>query len=308
MGFTRDVKLELVTVPPGADHCRRAQLSGLLFGAGTFELGSGGHFGVRISVAHPAVARHALALLKPLRADAELRTVESAPVGLRYEVLLSDEGRGLQVLNEVGVLSDELAVQMRVPRRLVERHCCLVAFLRGLFLGCGSVSAPGAPVHAEFTVEDGDFAEQVQRLLARLELPFSLASRERNVACYTKRGQTAADLLAILGAYDSRLRWEEHAVLGTVRESANRLANCDAANARRAASAGARQAILLGELMASPVWDRLPAQLRDVAELRVEYPYLSLAELAELADPPLSRSALNHRLRRLSALAAEAVG
>jgi len=305
MGFTRDVKLELVTVAPGADHCRRAQLSGLFFGAGTFELGSGGHFGVRISVAHPAVARHILALLKPLQAEAQLRTVESAPIGLRYEVLLGEEGRGLQVLNEVGVLSDDLAVQMTVPRRLVERRCCLVAFLRGLFLGCGSMSAPGAPVHAEFTVEDEDLAGQVRRLLARLDLPFSLTSRDRNVACYTKRGQTAADLMAILGAHDSLLRWEEHAVLGTVRESANRLANCDAANAGRAASAGGRQAALLTELMASPAWDDLPPQLRDVAELRVEYPYLSLAELAELADPPLSRSALNHRLRRLAVLAGE---
>jgi len=256
-------------------------------------------------VAHPAVARHILALLKPLQAEAQLRTVESAPIGLRYEVLLGEEGRGLQVLNEVGVLSDDLAVQMTVPRRLVERRCCLVGFLRGLFLGCGSMSAPGAPVHAEFTVEDEDLAGQVRRLLARLDLPFALTSRERNVACYTKRGQTAADLMAILGAHDSLLRWEEHAVLGTVRESANRLANCDAANARRAASAGGRQAALLSELMASPAWDDLPAQLRDVAELRVEYPYLSLMELAELADPPLSRSALNHRLRRLVALAGE---
>jgi DNA-binding protein WhiA len=303
VGFTRDVKLELVTVTPGADHCRRAQLSGLLFGAGTFELGSGGHLGVRISMAHPAVARHVLALLKPLQAEAQLRTVESAPIGLRYEVLVGDEGSGLQILNEVGVLSDDLAVQMVVPRRLVERRCCLVAYLRGLFLGCGSISAPGAPVHAEFTVEDEDFAEQVQRLLARLDLPFSLTSRDRNVACYTKRGQTAADLLAILGAHDSRLRWEEHAVLGTVRESANRLANCDAANAARAASAGGRQAALMSELMASPAWNGLPVQLRDIAELRIEYPYLSLTELAELADPPLSRSALNHRLRRLVALA-----
>ena len=75
-------------------------------------------------------------------------------------------------------------------------------------------------------------AEQVQRLLARLDLPFSLTTRERNVACYTKRSQTAADLLAVLGAHDACLRWEEHAVLGTVRESANRLANCDEANAR----------------------------------------------------------------------------
>jgi DNA-binding protein WhiA len=258
---------------------------------------------VRVSVALPAVARHVLALLKPHQVDASLRTVDSAPVGLRYEVLLGDEGRDLQVLNELGVLSDDLAVQMTVPRRLVERRCCLVAFLRGLFLGCGSMSAPGAPVHAEFTVEDEGFAEQAQRLLARLELPFSLTRRERNVACYTKRGQTAADLLAVLGAHDSCLRWEEHAVFGTVRESANRLANCDAANARRAAAAGRRQAALMRALMASPEWHDLPAQLRQVAELRVEYPYLSLAELAAAADPPLSRSALNHRLRRLVALA-----
>ena len=305
MGFTRDVKLELVTVMPAADHCRRAQLSGLLFGAGVFEISSGGHFGIRASMTLPAVARHLLALLKPLDVDASLRTMDSAPIGLRYEVLLGDEGRDLQVLNDVGVLSDDLTVQWTVPRRLVERHCCLVAFLRGLFLGCGSMSAPGAPVHAEFTVEDEGFAEQVQRLLARLDLQFSLTARERNIACYTKRGQTAADLLAVIGAHDSCLRWEEHAVLGTVRESANRLANCDAANAGRAATAGRRQAALMRELMASPGWSSLPAQLRQVAELRVEYPYLSLTELAAASDPPISRSALNHRLRRLAVLAGE---
>ena len=255
VGFTRDVKLELVTVMPAADHCRRAQLSGLLFGAGVFEiLAPAATTACASPLALPAVARHVLALLKPLRVDAALRTVDSAPIGLRYEVILGDEARDLQVLNELGVLSDELNVQMTVPRRLVERRCCLVAFLRGLFLGCGSISAPGAPVHVEFTVEDEDFAEQVQRLLARLDLPFSLTVRERNVACYTKRGQTAADLLAVLGAHDSCLRWEEHAVLGTVRESANRLANCDAANARRAASAGRRQAAQLRALMASPEW------------------------------------------------------
>jgi DNA-binding protein WhiA len=303
VGFTKDVKRELVTVMPVADHCRRAQLSGLLFGGGVFEILAGGHYGVRVSTGLPAVARHLLALLKPLRVDASLRTADSAPIGLRYEVILGDEGRDLQVLNELGVLSDELNVQMQVPRRLVQRRCCLVAFLRGLFLGCGSMSAPGAAVHAEFTVEDEDFASQVRGLLARMDLPFSLAVRERNVACYTKRGQTAADLLAALGAHDSCLRWEEHAVLGSVRERANRLANCDAANAGRAAVAGRRQAALMRALRESPQWASLPAQLRHVAELRIEYPYLSLTELAEMADPPLGRSAINHRLRRLAALA-----
>ncbi len=303
MGFTRDVKLELGTVVPAAEHCRRAQLSGILFGAGVFEIGSGGRFGVRISLGLPATARHVLGMLKGFDVESSLRTMDAAPLGLRYEVLLGDEARDLQLLNELGVLSDDLRVQMTVPRRLVERRCCLAAFLRGLFLGCGSISAPGAPVHVEFTVENAGLAEQVRGLLGRLDLPFKLAERDRNIACYSKRSQTGADLLAVLGAHEACLRWEEHAVLGTVRESANRLANCDEANARRAAAAAARQAAAARLLMSSPAWTALPGALREVADLRLRYPYLSLQELAGRAHPPLSKSALNHRLRRLTALA-----
>lgn len=305
MGFTRDVKLELGTVLPASSHCRRAQLSGIAFGAGIFDLGAGGRFTVRVSLALPATARHVLALLKPYGVEASLRTVSSAPVGLRYEVVLGDEHRDLQLLNELGVLSDELRVQMTVPRRLVARRCCLVAFLRGLFLGCGSISAPGAPVHVEFTVEGAELATQVLGLLGRVDLPFKLAVRGRNVACYSKRSQTGADLLAVLGAHDACLRWEEHAVMGSVRGSANRLANCDEANAKRAAVAGERQAAAVRALMASPGWPALPDSLRDVAQLRLRYPYLNLRELAARAQPPLTKSALNHRLRRLLALAGD---
>jgi len=295
VAFARDVKLELGTVLPAAAHCRRAQLSGILFGAGIFEIASGGRIDVRVSLALPATARHVLALLKPIGVEAELRTVSSAPVGLRYEIVIGDEARDLQLLNELGVLSDDLRVQMTVPRRVVKSRCCLVAFVRGLFLGCGSISAPGAPVHVEFTMEDAGLAEQVRGLLERLGLQFKLTVRERNIACYSKRSQT--------GAHEACLRWEEHAVLGAVRESANRAANCDEANARRAAAAGERQAAAARRLMASPDWAALPVALRTVAELRVRYPYLSLQELAGRMHPPLSKSAVNHRLRRLLTLA-----
>jgi cell division protein WhiA len=305
MGFTRDVKLELGTLLPESSHCREAQLSGLVFGAGTFEIGAGSRYSVRLSLGLPAIARHVLALLKPFGVEAEVRTVDSTPIGLRYEVLLTDEDRGLQLLNELGVLSDELRLQMLAPRRLLQRHCCVVAFLRGLFLGCGSASAPGAPVHVEFTLADEDFARQVHGLLARLELPFGLVVRERNAACYTKRSETGAGLLAVLGAHDACLRWEEHEVLGRVRERANRLANCDAANARRAAETGERQAAVVRRLMSSAGWAALPAALREAGELRVAFPYLSLQDLGDKASPPLGKSALNHRLRRLLAIAGD---
>lgn len=290
---------------PAAAHCRRAEASGLLFGAGTVELGSAGRLTVRVSVALPATARRLLALLRPYGVEAELRTVESAPLGRRYEVVLGSDPHGLQALNELGVLSDDYRVRWDVPRRLVRERCCLVAFLRGMFLGCGSITTPGAPVHAELTIEDAGLAEELADLLGRLGLAFSVAQRGRNAACYTKRGETAADLLAVLGAHDARLRWEEHLVLGQVRESANRLANCDEANARRAAAAAARQAAAARRLMASPAWATASTAVREAARLRLRFPYLGLDELALAARPPLTKSALNHRLRRLEALAAE---
>lgn len=302
MSFAREVKRELAGVAPGERHCRQAELSGLLFGAGTFEIASGGHIAVRVSLGLPAVARRLVALAHGFDVAVGLRTAETAPLGLRYEVVLGDDARQLQLLNEVGVLSDSFRFQGRLPRRVVEKRCCAVAFARGAFLGCGSISTPGDPVHVEYTVEDPLLASDLVALLRRLGLPFSVSERGRNVACYSKRGETAADLLAILGAHDARLRWEEHLVLGRVREQANRLANCDEANARRAAVAARRQVEQAQALKADPRWPALPAALREAAELRLRHPYLSLQELARKRRPPLTKSTLNHRFRRIERL------
>jgi hypothetical protein len=305
VSFTQDVKRELAAIVPAESHCARAQLSGLLFAAGTFEIASGGQYTVRVSSRLPAVARSVLSLLRPMGTHAELRTADTPPAGLRYEVVLGDDPRHLQVLNEAGVLSDSFRVQLGVPARIVARRCCRVAFVRGAFLGCGSISPPGSAVHAEFTFESGELADDCRRLLARLGLHFRVTTRERNSACYTKRGDTAADLLAVLGAHTARLAWEEHLVFGEVRGRANRLANCDQANAGRAARAALRQTESFRALMADERWASVPSALRSVATLRLKHPYLSLPELAAKARPPLTKSALNHRLRRLEALAGE---
>jgi len=169
MAFSRDVKRELAAIVPSTGHCRRAQLSGLLFGAGTFAMGAAGRFTVRLTLSLPLVARHALALLKPYGVEAELRTVSSPPAGRRYEVVLGGES-DLQLLNEVGVLSDAMHPRLSAPARVVERRCCVVAYLRGLFLGCGTLSSPGAAVHVEFTLAGDEAAAQARRLLARLGL------------------------------------------------------------------------------------------------------------------------------------------
>ena len=301
--FTQEVKRELVRLPLGPMHEQRAELAGLFFGAGTFEIASGGEYTVRLSLSGPGVARRALKLLKAFDVTAELRTARTAPVGLRYEIVLGDAPRQVQLLNEVGVLSDAFLVQRRVPRRLVREHGCVAAFLRGVFLACGSISPPGSAIHCELTVEDTELAHDLERLLARVGLRFAVIERDRNVACYTKRGETAADFLATLAAHDARLAWEEKAVLGQVRQRANRLANCDQANAERAARAAGRQVAAARALLADGCGIALSPPLREAAELRLRYPYLTLQDLARKARPPLTKSSLHHRLRRLVELA-----
>ena len=128
--------------------------------------------------------------------------------------------------------------------------------------------------------------------------------RERNAACYTKRGETAADLLAVLGAHGARLAWEEHLVFGEVRGRANRLANCDQANAGRAARAALRQAETVRALMADERW---AARAGRAAQRRRAAPQASRTSACPSWPPRPDRrsrkSALNHRLRRLEALA-----
>lgn len=140
MGFTREVKLELGTFVPKEPHCRLAQLSGILYGAGVFEIGAGGHLGVRISLAFPATARHVLTLLKPLKVEASLHTVTSQPIGLRYEVVLGGtegEQADLQLFNELGVLSDDFSVQMTVSPVSSRIAAVLWRFYGGFFSAAG---------------------------------------------------------------------------------------------------------------------------------------------------------------------------
>jgi len=124
VSFTQDVKRELAAIVPAESHCARAQLSGLLFAAGTFEIASGGQYTVRVSSRLPA-RRPFGALVAAAHGYARRAAhADTPPAGLRYEVVLGDDPRHLQVLNEAGVLSDSFRVQLGVPARIVARRCC----------------------------------------------------------------------------------------------------------------------------------------------------------------------------------------
>ena len=256
----------------------RPELAGLVDAAGVWD-----EDGVTLRTSSAAVARAAVRLWRSeFGLDSRLSPTKPDRFG-RTRYAVRTEGNGaIQA-------ADELRFARR-SRSAADR----AAYLRGAFQGAGSVTRPGGRggYHLEIVHRDEQFA---QRVAAFSRVPLKVARRRDRWVAYTKSADGVTSLLAQMGLNDAVLEYEARAVLGEVKANANRVTNFDAANAGRTATAAARQQRALESL--DPA--QLPVALRDMLDLRLEHPDASLSELAQIGG--LSKSAVNHRLRRLLA-------
>lgn len=181
--------------------------------------------------------------------------------------------------------------------------CCRQAFVRSLFLFSGSVSEPTSAYHMEFSIRHPAAAERIRARLDQLDIRTTMSRRIHQSVLYVQEGQSMADFLLLAGAHQSLLAFESLRVEKEMRNSVNRVVNCDSANTQRLANAAARQLDLIGSLSDQGLLDQLPADLKATAELRLLHPELSLMELGAVMDPPLGKSGMNHRLKRLEQIA-----
>jgi len=304
-GFTRAFREELARVEEKQTCCRLAAAAGLMHTAGTFLIRGGSsesdRYEIRIATTVQAGAKLAYSVFKSYKAEGDLLTRREPRFQHRlvYEVHLRGTPAALQALNEMGVLSDSFELEPGISRRLVKKSCCRNAFLRGCLIGAGSATSPQREAHLEILTPHETFAADLVRLLAALEFHPGMRYRRGSYVVYLKGRDEVAGLLALTGAHEAALQVEEQSVVREVRSRANRLANCDSANLRRTSVAASRQLEAIATLQRSGRLEALPAALRDVADLRLQYPYLNLTELAEVGGEGLTRSAVNHRLRRL---------
>lgn len=265
-------------------------------------------YAVHVRTSVRVVARRLYGYLKSIGAQAELAVVREPRFERRllYEVREIGGAGNLQALNELGILSDGFRLEPGIPRRFLRQTCCRAAFLRGCFLGAGSVNDPNREAHLEFNFAHEEFARDVRDLLERFELKAGLYQRRGAYVVYLKGRDEVAGLLARIGAHESALAVAEGAVVKEVRAQANRIANCDEANVRRASRAAQQQLEAVAYLERLGLLAELPSAIRAAADLRRAHPFLGLSELAEEAGD-VSRSALGHRMRRLME-AAQAAG
>jgi DNA-binding protein WhiA len=299
MSFSEDVRRELVARPPAKGCCQLAFLSGLIRHSGSLQMRGAGELAVVAELSDPAAARLAFTLLRDRGGDCEILSFREHRFERRNRVLLRIAGSGsLQLLHEAGVLSAALTPLADPPERILRRSCCRGAYLRGAFVACGSVSAPRRPVHLELRTSERDAAEGMAAIAAREEIPMHTADRRGHAIAYLKSRDGVRDFLALVGAHDAVLSFEEAEVISATREAANRLTNCDRANLGRATDAAHRQR----EAIAALDLDDLDPDLRRVAELRIAFPDSSMAELGQRAEPPMTKSAVARRMKTLISL------
>ena len=187
--------------------------------------------------------------------------------------------------------------------KLYEKSCCKRAFLRGIFLRNGTMTDPEDLYNLEMVFRYAWLANEVMRLMIQFEIPGKMTERKGRYVVYLRDGDDISDFLKVLGANQSILRLEDIRVVKEVRNRVNRRVNCETANIHKTAATSARQIEDIRIIEERDGLDSLPDPLREIALRRLQYPEATLSELGEHLDPPVGKSGVNHRLRRLHAIA-----
>lgn len=303
--ISEDVREELAHIAPERPCDRIAEISALFHSAGSLHLRGRGEWALHLDLASGVVARRAFALLRDEGIRGEIRTYRRRAFdrATRFQLHLAGGEDALRVLVDAGVVDSRHAPLERPPRRVVARSCCRAAYLRGAFLGAGSLSSRRSP-HLELRVASLEGASFLASLAGREGIALGVQERRSHAAAYAKGWEAIESLLALMGASETVLVLEERAVIAATRAEANRLANADHANLVRTSRAARAQLEAAARLRADGRLERLPVTLREAAELRLRHPTHSLRELAARASPPASKAAMHRRLRRVEELAA----
>ena len=306
MSFNSDVKEELARVEPTCTHCERALLAALIRIEGTLFISGQERYRLEVVTDAPSVARLSWKLLhETYNLKTELTTRRSVLHKTpNYLINVPAQDGLVEALRDMGILGVS-GLQFGVAESLVAKQCCASAYLRGAFLGSGFVSDPRGDFHFEITVESHEMADDLVRIMESKGRRARVMPRRSSFVVYIKSGEAILEFLAFAGAHQSALILENARVVKSVRNEVNRQTNAEMANQKKAVTASIDQIYAMRSVIETYGVEKLPPALQEIVRLRVAYPDATLKELGERADPPLSKSAVYHRIRRIEQMARE---
>ena len=283
MSFSSEVKQELSGRISPARHCQLAELAAILHFCGEYGRDAEGRYAIGLQTENEMIVRKCFTLLKKT-------------FNIDTDNWISEE-KMLDLFHKIGKPEEP------VSSLLLKNACCQRAFLRGAFLSVGSVSDPSKDYHLEFVCPTKEKAEQLRETCQGFEIEAKIVTRKKYQVVYIKEGSGIVDLLNVMEAHVSLMNLENLRILKEMRNSINRRVNCETANIHKTVSAASRQISDIEYLRDHYGFSRMPATLREMAQVRLENPDVPLKDLGQLLDPPVGKSGVNHRLRKLSELA-----
>ncbi len=309
MSFASNARAEMARELCVEPCCARAELAAALLASGgvSYRFGGGLHYRLSVTTGEAAVVRHYFQLLKRhFGVSAQIRTLRggSLRASTRYQLAIPDEAAGM-LLEASGVYDADAPFGLLAvpPERIVDYTCCKKSFLKSAFMLAGGIVNPERGYHLEFAAPGEEFADFVIKILNYFEIHAKKTCRKSKYVVYLKSGDGVSDALTLMGATQAMLAMQDVRVRKDVSNHLNRQLNCDNSNINRAMETGLKQIEDIRCIESELGLDKLPGPLRELAELRLNNAEASLSNLGELLTPPLGKSGVNARLRRLHDIA-----
>lgn len=310
MSFSSKVKGEIARYSELTKSEALAQISAIMKVSGTIGF-SGSGLSFKITTENPSSARLIFTLLKihfNIHSKLMVKRSNSLKKNNIYMVVINEEMGVRGLLQETGILTEVdgvMSLDYRIQEEMIKTDEEKRAYIRGAFLGGGSISNPEKTYHLEFVTHSEEYAIDLCKLINTFGLNSKVIQRKNSFIIYIKEGEQIVDLLNIVGAHTCLLELENIRIMKEMRNNVNRLVNCETANLSKTVNAAVRQVESIKLIQKEIGLKRLPKNLREVAELRLNYPDESLKDLGEMLNPPVGKSGVNHRLRKIEKIAEE---
>ncbi len=312
MSFSSEVKEELSKHNSQTRHCQLAELAVMIQYAGTINWEDSQKPSITVRTENIAVARKYFTLLKKtfnINTDVDESTsndISKAVKAKIYTIHLDQTDEVMKVFQAIKLFREDgvmLTPATVINPILLKNTCCRRAVIRGAYLSIGSMSDPNKGYHFELVCATKVQAEQLKDIIIGFEVDAKIVNRKKYYVVYVKEGAGIVELLNIMEAHISLMNLENLRIIREMRNSINRRVNCEAANITKTVNAASKQIEDILSIKNKMGFGQLPANLREIAELRLEYPDATLKELGGLIEPAVGKSGVNHRLRKLSELA-----
>ena len=300
MSFSNDVKNELSRLETNEVCCDKAELLGVLRMSGAIVI-RGMNIGIHFSTENAALARRVLQILKnnyQVQTEVVITRSRRLKKNNRYQVRVLPAPQVNIAMTELQLLS----MESDLKNPLLTKQCCKRAFLRGAFLGSGSISRPSSDYHLEMVTGNEDFARSIIKVMHTFSMKAKLTDRKNDYIVYLKDGESITNFLRVIGAHNSMMEFEGVRVLKEMRNNVNRRVNCETANLGKVVKAAVRQVNCIKFIDEHMGLSELPEALQETAKLRLKYPEASLNELVEYSGG-IGKSGINHRLKKLQEMA-----